>query len=134
MFGYETKHGTCPIFITYHKDDESAIDYGDEFINQREIKWYGERNKTLKYKKNQDVINSVENGVDLHIYVRKSDKEREFYYLGKSIPIKETIELSTMSNDKGREVPVIHMNLMLQRPVESSIYRYLIKDVTVKLN
>lgn len=31
IYGYRTKHGTCPIFVTYHKKDavDSSVDYGE---------------------------------------------------------------------------------------------------------
>ena len=37
IYGYKTKHQTCPIFVTYHKKDEveSSVNYGDEFLKSR---------------------------------------------------------------------------------------------------
>ena len=36
IYGYRVKHGTCPVFVTYHKKDEvdSSVTYGDEFFPQ----------------------------------------------------------------------------------------------------
>lgn len=36
IYGYKTKHQTCPIFVTYHKDEdvESSVAYEDIFLNE----------------------------------------------------------------------------------------------------
>ena len=86
MYGYKPKHGTCPIFVTYHKNDEveSSVDYGDEFLNPELFKWYTRSNRTLKSQEVQKVIHSEENDMDIHIFVKKDDDEgTDFYYLGK---------------------------------------------------
>ena len=73
MYGYKTKYYTCPIFITYHKNDEveSSVDYGDEFLNQDVLKWYTRSNRTLKSKEVQTIIDAKENNIDVHIFVKK---------------------------------------------------------------
>ena len=40
IYGYKTKHNTCPIFITYHKNDEveASVNYGDEFLSPDVLK------------------------------------------------------------------------------------------------
>ena len=45
MYGYKTKHNTCPIFITYHKNDEveASVAYGDEFLSQDVLKMVYEK-------------------------------------------------------------------------------------------
>lgn len=77
MYGYKTKYYTCPIFITYHKNDEveSSVDYGDEFLNQDVLKWYTRSNRTLKSKEVQTIIDAKENNIDVHIFVKKDDDE-----------------------------------------------------------
>lgn len=81
MYGYKTKYYTCPIFITYHKNDEveSSVDYGDEFLNQDVLKWYTRSNRTLKSKEVQTIIDAKENNIDVHIFVKKDDDEEAIF-------------------------------------------------------
>lgn len=131
MYGYKTKHGTCPIFVTYHKDDEveSSVDYGDEFLNSNLFKWYTRSNRTLKSQEVQKVIYAQEEDVDIHIFVKKDDGEgTDFYYLGQGVPDKSSVAEGRMVDDKGKELPVVHMNMLMENPVDNKIYHYLIDN------
>ena len=39
LYGYKTKHNTCPIFVTYNKNESIlySINYEDEFINRHQF-------------------------------------------------------------------------------------------------
>ena len=41
MYGYRIKHGTCPIFVTYDKNDDisESTKYKDEFISKEVFSW-----------------------------------------------------------------------------------------------
>ena len=85
IYGYKTKHQTCPIFVTYHKKDEveSSVNYGDEFLSQDVLKWYTRSNRTLESEEVKKIIDAKENHIDVHIFVKKDDDEgSDFYYLG----------------------------------------------------
>lgn len=129
IFGYRTKYKTCPIFVTYHKKDvEESIDYGDELVNPSVFRWYTRNNRTLASKEVQEIINAKESETDIHLFVKKDDDEgNDFYYLGKVLPEQQTIEQTTMlSNNK--ELPVVRMNMLMEHPVEDTLYNY-IKEV-----
>ena len=132
MFGYKTKHQTTPIFITYHKNDEveDSIDYGDEFISPDVMKWESRNNRRLTSSEIQKIINPTENDMEVHLFVKKSDDEdgSDFYYLGKAQPDIETVREDSMPNSKGKIVPVVHMNMLLEQPVENSLYNYIIQE------
>ena len=131
LFGYKTKHGTCPIFITYHKDDsiEESVKYEDELISPDLLKWFTRSNRTIKSKEVETIVNADQNDIDLHLFVKKDDDEgTDFYYLGKAFPNKDSVEQQMMFNDKGKELPVVEMNLSLDTPVENHLYRYLIAE------
>ena len=68
MFGYKIKHGTCPIFITYHKDDriESSVKYEDELITTDVLRWFTTNNRTQRSKEVQSIINSKEKHLPLN--------------------------------------------------------------------
>ncbi len=126
MYGYKTKHHTCPIFITYHKKDEieSSVNYGDEFLSQDVLKWYTRSNRTLSSDEVQTIINAEENHIDLHIFVKKDDDEgSDFYYLGKAKPDKSTVQQDVMKDGK----PVVHMNMVMEQSIESKLYHYIIE-------
>ncbi|HZG70478.1 MAG TPA: DEAD/DEAH box helicase [Chondromyces sp.] len=127
MYGYKTKHGTCPIFITYHKNDkiESSVNYGDEFLSQETLKWYTRSNRTLKSPEVQTIIEAERNHIDIHVFVKKDDDEgKDFYYLGKAMPNKKSVEEAKMIDKNGKELPVVRMNMMLEQPVDHRIYQH----------
>lgn len=133
VYGYKTKHHTCPIFITYHKNDEveSSVNYGDEFLNQEVLKWYTRSNRTLKSGEVQTIIEAEENNIDLHIFVKKDDDEgSDFYYLGKAISDKKSVQQTEMEDKGGKELPVVTMNMVMEHAVDNKLYSY-IKDGNV---
>lgn len=131
MYGYKPKHETCPIFVTYHKNDEveSSVDYGDEFLNPTLFKWYTRSNRTLKSQEVQKIIHSDEHKIDIHIFVKKDDDEgTEFYYLGKGFPDKSSVEEDRMTDKNGKDLPVVHMNMVMEQAVEGKLYHYLMEE------
>ncbi|MFJ5718194.1 DUF3427 domain-containing protein, partial [Neobacillus sp. NPDC093127] len=114
VYGYKTKYGTCPIFVTYHKkeDVQSSIDYSEGFVSPEVLKWSTRSNRTLESQEVKVIIEAEESGIDLHIFVKKDDDEgTDFYYLGKAMPDKNNIEQATMKNDKGKQLPVDYGHL-----------------------
>ncbi|MBU8791151.1 DEAD/DEAH box helicase [Oceanobacillus caeni] len=132
MYGYKPKHDTCPIFVTYHKnvEVESSVDYGDEFLSPETLKWYTRSNRSLQSEEVQKIINAEERNIDIHIFVKKDDDEGSgFYYLGQANPDKRTVEQDKMLDKKGKEIPVVHMNMMMEKPVENKLYQYIVDGI-----
>lgn len=126
VYGYRTKHRTCPIFITYQKseDIEGSVRYEDEFLNQRMIRWFTKSRRTLDSKEVGQILNHNENQVDLHIFVKKSDSEGTgFYYLGIA-DLEEGSEREERMPDSGHRVVTMHLSLRNEIPM--SLYDYLI--------
>ncbi|MGK7376928.1 DUF3427 domain-containing protein [Planococcus sp. 1R117A] len=131
IYGYKTKHGTCPIFVTYHKHDEveSSVAYTEGFINPEVFKWSTRSNRTLASEEVIKIINAKEQGIALHLFVKKDDDEGgDFYYLGEVVPDKNMTEQSTMEDKNGKEIPVVHMNMVLERSLESKLYHYITSE------
>lgn len=131
MYGYKPKHNTCPIFITYHKNDEveSSVNYGDELLNPELLKWYTRSNRSLRSQEVQKIIHSDDNNIDIHIFVKKDDDEgTDFYYLGQGYPDKSSVEEGRMTDKNGKDLPVVHMNMVMEQAVESKLYHYLIEE------
>ncbi|MBS3680724.1 DEAD/DEAH box helicase [Ornithinibacillus massiliensis] len=132
MYGYKPKYGTCPIFVTYHKDEEveSSVNYGDEFITPETFKWYTRSNRTLQSKEVQKIIHAEEKNMDIHLFVKKDDDEgSSFYYLGKANPDKKTVKQDTMLDKNGNQIPVVHMNMIMEKPVDNRLYRYIVEGI-----
>lgn len=131
IYGYKTKHGTCPIFVTYHKHDEveSSVAYTEGFINPEVFKWSTRSNRTLASEEVIKIINAKEQGINLHLFVKKDDDEGgDFYYLGEVVPDKNMIEQSTMEDKNGKEIPVVHMNMVLEKGLENKLYHYITSE------
>jgi hypothetical protein len=128
MYGYKVKNLSCPIFVTYHKHDEveSSVNYGDELLSPLILKWYTRSNRTLQSEEVQKIIEAKNNGTTIRVFVKKDDDEgSDFYYLGQAIPDQATVEQTRMEGKDGKEVPVVHMNMMLEQPVENKLYHYI---------
>lgn len=128
IYGYKVNEatGTCPIFVTYHKDDEisDSTNYGDEFIDSHTFHWFTRSKRTLQ---SPEVKAIVEKKTDLHLFVKKDDKElKDFYYLGRATP-SDAYE-DEMPTEKGDRLDVVRMNLNLETPIEASLYQYLTTD------
>ncbi|MCQ6268182.1 DEAD/DEAH box helicase [Fictibacillus sp. WQ 8-8] len=124
MYGYKTKYQTCPIFVTYHKNEDvqSSVAYSEEFVNQEVLQWSTRSNRTMQSEEVKTIINSKEKDIDVHIFVKKDDDEgRDFYYLGKATPDKTTVKQTVMKDNK----PVVHMNLVMEQSIDYKIYRYI---------
>ncbi|OES44798.1 DUF3427 domain-containing protein [Domibacillus iocasae] len=128
IYGYKPKYGTCPIFITYHKNEEveASVNYGDEFISPELLKWFTRSNRTLKSTEVQKIVEAEQSGVDIHIFVKKDDDEgTDFYYLGKALPDRKTVEQTTMQDKHQKDIPVVTMSMVMEKPIEHSLYHYL---------
>ncbi|OPA73459.1 NgoFVII family restriction endonuclease [Paenibacillus selenitireducens] len=128
MYGYKSKHDTCPIFVTYHKHDEveSSIAYGDEFVSPSIFKWFTRSNRTLQSEEVQKIIMAEENNIDIHIFVKKDDDEgSDFYYLGCATPNKSSVQQTFMTGKNDKEVPVVHMDMIMEHAVEHKLYNYI---------
>ncbi|GAB3066069.1 DUF3427 domain-containing protein [Salinicoccus sesuvii] len=126
MYGYKYKHNTCPIFITYHKDEtiEETIQYEDQFLDRNTLKWSTRSNRTLQSKEVKAILKAHGEGAHIHIFVKKDDDEgTEFYYLGQGHIDYDTLQEKQMNSGSGK--PVVMMNMIMEKPVAYEIYKYL---------
>lgn len=127
MYGYKVDlmTNTCPIFVTYHKDDEvsESTAYEDEFLDQQTLQWFTRSKRSLQSDEVQSILRR-ENPPALHIFVKKDDAESgEFYYLGEAGP--REAKQTTMPQSEGKELSVVTMKLDLESPVETALFEYL---------
>ena len=62
-------------------------------------------------------------GKDHPLFIKKSDDEgRDFYYMGTVKP--NHWEAATITNDKGKELPIVHFYFDMDHSVRNDIYEY----------
>ncbi len=115
----------CPIFVNYHKEDDisESTKYEDEFVNNKEFDWMSKSNRKINSKDVQSILGK--NGpIRLPLFIKKSNDEgNDFYYMGEVNPALH--KQTTMSNDKGKQIPVVKIRFNLANPVNSNMYNYL---------
>lgn len=128
IYGYKVKHQTCPIFVTYHKDEsvEASVNYGDSFVSPEVFHWFTRSRRTTKSEEVLKITESSKRKIDLHLFVKKDDDEGgDFYYLGEVVPEADSVQDAKMPNQQGVELSVVTMNLLLKESVDQQIYDYL---------
>ncbi|EOI02737.1 hypothetical protein UAY_00984 [Enterococcus moraviensis ATCC BAA-383] len=123
MFGYSIKENTCPIFVNYHKDEDS-LNYADEFINRHSLIWSSKKQRTKESKDVKQILKYKKTGLDIHIFVQKETKKQvsEYIYLGKAFP-----KVETARNDilKGSDEKVVTMEMLLENAVPLDTYDFI---------
>lgn len=125
LYGYKINRqtGTCPIFVTYHKSDDVSVStrYGDAFLDPDVLFWYTKSNRRLSSPEVQAILSSE---ITLNLFVKKDDAEgTDFIYLGRVRP-ENAVE--TTMGDADSELPVVTMNLRLEKSVDAATYAYLL--------
>ena len=127
VYGYKVKHGTCPIFVTYHKEDDitETTQYQDGFLSNKVFHWYSRSNRSFKSKEVAEIMQSNDTGLSLHLFIKKEDGEgSDFYYLGPVCYIEDSALETIMPDGK---TPVVTMNFELINEVPTTLYDYLTK-------
>ena len=127
VYGYKVKHETCPIFVTYHKEEDitETTQYQDGFLSNRVFHWYSRSNRSFKSKEVAEIMNSNQTNLALHLFIKKADGEgNDFYYLGPVHYIENSAIETKMQDGK---TPVVTMNFELLNEVSLTLYDYLTK-------
>lgn len=127
MFGYKVDMASqsCPIFITYHKDEEvsASTQYEDELLDPSTVKWFTRSKRTLASPEVQAITGEE---VPLHVFAKKDDAEgTDFFYLGQASP-REPVQ-TQMPGNKGSMLDVVTMKLDLEAPLEDSLHEYFLR-------
>jgi hypothetical protein len=125
VYGYRVSYGTCPIFVTYEKSDEitSSTQYADEFESPRVFSWMTRSRLTLDSPEVKKIINAERDGLDVRLFIKKSDSEgADFYYFGRVRPIEW--RQTTQMDDHGNPLPIVNFKLELEHPAQDDLYDY----------
>lgn len=127
MYGKKTIGDDVFIFVTYHKveagEDEvykkGKPDYPDSFDNNVTFRWVSQIGKGIDSSYVKDVLNAKRK----HLFVQKSDKELNFYYLGQFDVISSTP--NRKKDNKGKEKDIAELVFRMHHAVREDILRYL---------
>ena len=129
MYGYRVKHNTCPIFVTYEKNEDisESTKYEDQFINKEIFSWMTRSRVKLTSREPQAIINYKETDLGIHLFIKKSDDEgKDFYYIGEVKPIDQ--DETTIKDNKGNDLPIVNFKLKLDIQVKDELYSYFVND------
>ena len=123
IYGYRIRNNQCPIFVTYNKSEDisSTIKYVEGFESRSVFDWMTRSNLTLESTEVRNILNAERSGMDVLLFVKKSDSEgSDFYYLGKVTPMASEARETTIE-DK----PIVGIPLRLDEPLSEEIYNYM---------
>jgi hypothetical protein len=127
MGGYRIKYGTCPIFVTLNKkgDIADSINYEEGFLSRRAFSWKTRSGVAKDSKETIAINNYARSGLKLFLFVKKSDDDdgKDYYYLGRVIPIDSEEQKQPVGN--GKEKPIMKFDFELKSPVKEELYEYL---------
>jgi hypothetical protein len=76
----------------------------------------------------QPIMNAPQSGVRLPFFIKKSDNEGiDYYYLGNVLPVKNSIEDSTMPDGNGGQLNVVKFVFAFEHRVPDELYKYLVR-------
>ena len=132
MYGMKRIGDDVFIFITYHKEEsqdeknyvEGKPDYADAFEDDLIFKWDSQIGKGLDSSYMKDVLEAERK----HLFVKKSDAEISFYYMGQ-FDVLEARNAQKEDNH-GRMQPITKVTMKMHRAVREDLLRYLQSHIT----
>ena len=125
IYGYKTETSyeeyTCPIFVTYKKDDDisETTKYEDVFIDNTIFSWMSRSRRTSKSEEVATIINQPRNNIRVMLFIKKDDAEgTDFYYLGK-MNYNSYLDTTMKSGES-----VVNIQFDMETPVPQNLYNY----------
>lgn len=136
MYGMKRIGDDVFIFVTYHKeqtdDDKNYVDgkpdYADVFDDNMIFRWDSQIGKGV----DSSYMQSVTTAKRKHLFVKKSDAESNFYYMGQFdiVDVKE----AEKENNKGKKEAISKVRVKMQHPVRDDLLRYLQSGIAIEEN
>ena len=133
MYGMKRIDEDVFIFVTYHKEQagdnknyvDGKPDYADIFEDNMTFLWDSQMGKGIDSSYMRDVTMAKRK----HLFVKKSDAESSFYYMGQFdiMDIKE----AQKENNKGKKEVISKVQVRMQHPVRDDLLRYLQSGITI---
>ena len=122
VYGYRVKYNTCPMFVTYNKQDDisESTKYEDRFISRSMFSWMTRNKVTLE---SAEVEAIQRDDVRKLLFVKKSDGEgTDFYYMG-DVDTHKCIQ-TTIDGKDGKKLSIVNVLYDMQQVVNDKIYSY----------
>lgn len=135
MYGMKRFDDDVFLFVTYHKVSaeeegrefvEGKPDYADEFINDVIFKW----DSKIGCGPESSYMNDVNSAQRKHLLVKKSDAEKNFYYMGEFDIIEQHGDVKL--DNSGRQRPITKVTMKMHNAVREDILRYLQSSINVE--
>ena len=135
MYGMKRFDDDVFLFVTYHKvsaeeEDREFVegkpDYADEFINDVIFKW----DSKIGCGPESSYMNDVNSAQRKHLLVKKSDAEKNFYYMGEFDIIEQHGDVKL--DNSGRQRPITKLTMKMHNAVREDILRYLQSSINVE--
>lgn len=134
MYGMKRIDDDVFIFVTYHKeradDDKNYVegkpDYADVFDDNMIFRWDSQIGKGIESSYMLEVVSAKRK----HLFVKKSDAESTFYYMGQFDIM--NMEEAEKENNKGKKEAITKVQVKMQHPVRDDLLRYLQSGIAVE--
>ena len=81
----------------------------------------------LDSKNVKEILNHENTGLQLHLFVKKSDDEgKDFYYIGRVKPF--DANQTTIKNDEGKDLSIVNIKFHIEHEVKDELYSYFVND------
>ncbi|WP_033164736.1 DUF3427 domain-containing protein [Clostridium sp. KNHs205] len=127
----------CAYFVTYHKEEsedknyvDGKPDYADAFEDNMIFRWDSQIGRGI----NSSYVKDVTTAQRKHLFVKKSDAETCFYYMGQ-FEVTE-VEPARKKDNNGKERDITKFQMKMHNAVREDLLRYLqskIKKEEVKV-
>lgn len=124
VYGYRVKYDTCPMFVTYNKQDDisASTKYEDRFISPKVFSWMT-RSRVNIFSK--EVLEIQKAKVRKLLFVKKSDGDgTSFYYMGDVTTEPEKCIQEQIEDDNGNKLPIVNIIYKMDKSVDERIYSY----------
>lgn len=119
----------CALFVNYNKDDgiSATTKYHDRFVSRNEFIWVSKNKRKLNSPDVRAILNQASYAMRIPLFIKKSNTEGiELYFLGDLKLIENSAVEKKIPDDHDKLVSVVEMNFMLDKPVEKSLYDYIV--------
>ena len=128
MYGMKKIDDDVFIFVTYHKEEnkdkeknyvDGTPNYADAFEDNLIFKWDSQIGKGINSSYMEDVLSASRK----HLFVKKSNAETSFYYMG-LFDIMDVKPAKKLDNN-GKEKDIAKVKMYMKHPVREDLLRYL---------
>lgn len=134
MYGMKRIGDDVFIFVTYHKEESNdrnsyvngKPDYADAFEDNIVFRWDSQIGRGVDSSYMKDVCTAARK----HLFVKKSDAETNFYYMGLFDVV--DVKAATKKDNKGKERDIAKVTMYMRNSVRDDLLRYLQSNIQTK--